>query len=156
MALPATMIFAPAWRTSLLVSALMPPSTSRAVGRRAVHLDITVNIHILNRMIEHMNFLQLRLDEFLSAKARINGHDEDHVYISYEFFNHSERCARIKGNAYLASSSSDLLNDPVMMTRCLHMECDDIRTSLSVGKGNFLQKGQGGAVQHCAAGITCL
>ena len=64
---PATMAFAPASATSATVPALMPPSTSRWIGRDADHLADVPDL------------VELRRDEGLAAEARVHRHHQDEV-----------------------------------------------------------------------------
>ena len=84
-------------------------------------------------MAQHVDFFELRLDELLAAEARIDRHDEDHVEVLQELFDHREARAGIQCDAGLAAGSLDLLHDAVAVLGCLDVERDDVRAGLSEG-----------------------
>ena len=84
-------------------------------------------------MTQHVDLVELRLDELLAAEARVDRHDEDHVEILQELLNHREARARIQRDTRLAPGSLDLLHDAVAVLSRLDVEGDDVGTGLSKG-----------------------
>jgi hypothetical protein len=74
-----------------------------------------------NQLTQLAYFFQRVGNELLSAKSRIDTHQQYHIHFFNDICQHGNRCCRIQGNPCLHSSFLDLLHHPVQMRTSLKM-----------------------------------
>ena len=84
-ALPATKILAPASKTSLYIGC----------ADAAVYLYVCRKAPLVTKAFSLLLPFRWYRDELLSAKARINGHDQNYVHLIQNMFQHRNRSRRI-------------------------------------------------------------
>ena len=134
---PATSTSAPAATARGAVSKLMPPSTSRSMGRSMVSM----------RSRSTPQLIQSAADEALAAEARIDGHHQDQVDVGHDMVQHRDRRCRIERNADFLVQRLDQLDAAVQVRSGFGVQGDDV----GAGGGEFTDVGVTGEIIKCTS-----
>ena len=95
-----------------------------------VNLNIHIQILFVDQFSQFLNLLCTLVHIFLSAKARLNSHHQNHIHILKHVTDIIYRSCRLDGNTNFHSCILDTFYSTFQILTCLSMNGDGIRTTI--------------------------